>query len=477
MKYLYVILFFLSVSNLAAAGSFRDVYILQSTDVHSTVFGERGWLKEAEIIHQQIAKLGKERVLLIDCGDTLQGAFSGMITKGKIGVLMLNYLNYDAWIPGNHDFDFGLETFLDRAEAINADCIIANSKMLSKKFASWKIYQKNGLKIAVIGMTFPKTYTMIWGKHIKSVGFYGIEKTLDIIMPDIMKKKPDVIILAMHRWLFSTKRLGGISFSRIYEKYPQIDLFLGGHVHNSVEGEKINRGGYAVVAGAHSESLAKVHIRYDTVNMQIVDIDSELLKVDVSVLENKLLSKKLTSLRDFVEKEASTPVALLTDSLPLEKMEALLGKAIYSKMGADFSLISLPSYINTLPEGIVHKIDLFKIEPYEDEIILVDVTLKDIKEIIKEQLSMQKYHFVLCSYIKQMLFCLKNENEINKSLSNMPNKRYKLAVFSFFAAGAENRLPVLKKIADESSGKAVTTGIKVRDMLTDIIKDTFPLKK
>ena len=54
----------------------------------------------------------KENTLLIDCGDTIQGCLSGTISRGAAAIKMINHLNYDAWVPGNHELDFGSERFL-----------------------------------------------------------------------------------------------------------------------------------------------------------------------------------------------------------------------------------------------------------------------------------------------------------------------------------------------------------------------------
>jgi 2',3'-cyclic-nucleotide 2'-phosphodiesterase (5'-nucleotidase family) len=474
VKFLYINLIFLSIITVIQANPFSDIYILQTTDVHSAIFSVPGWLREASLIKNEIKKLGKDKVLLIDCGDSLQGSFSAMVTQGKVGVLMLNELEYDIWVPGNHDFDFGLKIFLDRAEKVKADCLMANSTLLAKNFPPWKIYKKNGLKIAVIGMTFPWTYTMIWGKSIRSTGLIDISNALDSIMEDVMLSKPDIIVLATHRWLYSPKRIGGLSFSKIHEKYPQIDLFLGGHVHQSVEGELTGDGGYAVVAGAHAESLAEIHIKYDQYNKKIANIESALIKVDKTIPEDKSIAEKLTHLRRFIDQERNKPVAFLKDLLSMQKIEEILGKEVCKKTGTDFSLISLPAYIKFLPEGLINREDVFNLEPYEDQIITMTLSLKELKSLFKALFSMKKYQFTFCANLKHTFSFCRKKDEIKKMFSDLPDKKYKLALFSFFAAGAENRLPLLGKIASESSGKAVSTGIKVRDILESVLKKSFP---
>ena len=84
----------------APAPAQKSLTILYTNDVHCAVEGVIGYSGLAAYKKDLIAK-GNE-VLLVDCGDAVQGAPIGSFTKGKSIIDIMNYLGYDAMAIGNH---------------------------------------------------------------------------------------------------------------------------------------------------------------------------------------------------------------------------------------------------------------------------------------------------------------------------------------------------------------------------------------
>ena len=95
-------------------------YIFQTSDTHGYLNNVEDecsgdWLRLGNILKKEIDKAGgHDNCLLIDCGDTFQGTIEASEEKGKFVVSIMNNLEYDVFVPGNHDFDFGFNNFLDR---------------------------------------------------------------------------------------------------------------------------------------------------------------------------------------------------------------------------------------------------------------------------------------------------------------------------------------------------------------------------
>lgn len=91
-----------------------DIYILYTSDVHCGVdqgFGYAG-LKQ---VRDTLEAEGYE-TLLVDDGDSIQGEVLGTLTKGEAIIDLMNDVGYDVAIPGNHEFDYGMERFLELTE-------------------------------------------------------------------------------------------------------------------------------------------------------------------------------------------------------------------------------------------------------------------------------------------------------------------------------------------------------------------------
>lgn len=92
----------------------EKVIILHTNDIHCGVEDNIGLAKVA----QYKKDLLKETpyVALVDAGDAVQGAPVGKLSGGMSVVKMMNAAGYDFLIPGNHEFDYGMEQFFKLAK-------------------------------------------------------------------------------------------------------------------------------------------------------------------------------------------------------------------------------------------------------------------------------------------------------------------------------------------------------------------------
>ncbi|MCI5605807.1 MAG: metallophosphoesterase, partial [Clostridia bacterium] len=117
--------------------------------------------------YDQVATAVKDKDILIDAGDNIQGDLIGTLSDGGYMVDILNYIGYDAAVPGNHEFDYGMDRFLEIAKGseekeklADYDYISCNLREIATGTSlldSYKIYEAEGKKVAVVGITTPET--------------------------------------------------------------------------------------------------------------------------------------------------------------------------------------------------------------------------------------------------------------------------------------------------------------------------------
>ena len=496
------------------------VYIFQTSDIHGHLKNKptkhsNGWLKMGSIMRKEIQDVGGyDNCLLIDCGDTFQGTVEALESKGELAVLFMNSLKYDAFIPGNHDFDFGFNIFLDRISNLEADVIAANliieptnsSKFYQKKpkviaknktigitpknlrvlcgenkssftkeIFPWKLYLKNNIKIAVIGMTSPYLKYWLWGNGHENYDVTSISVALEKIMPDVLKAKPEIIILASHHGLYNSKRFPGKdNFLRsIIKKYPQIDIVFGGHTHQIYPGEGLYNNGLYVQPGAYAEYFSKLEVEVDKsgknpprIKIELIPVlstdksDRELAGIAAeTVKKSNLKSRKIIGKTDRVINDKGIPGV---DNRICE----LFASAILNKVRVDAAMCTVIKSRHGLSGNITYN-DIFNICPYEDTIITLSLNYDELKKIIKEQDTYKdKYRKKLGLYgvdfnQKNLLSFFKSKNRI------------KVAFSSYDVAGAGNRYPALKRIAQKPDVRAFDTQIVLRDAVVKYIKDKF----
>ena len=154
-KFLSLLLTMAMVLSLAvtvnAAAPKEDITILHTNDVHCDY--EK---------YAKVATLHKSADLLVDAGDHVQGDVIGTLSKGEYIVDIMNYIKYDAAVPGNHEFDYGMDQFLHIAKDLaKYPYLSANftGKDGTPYFDAYKIFEVKGVKVAFVGVCTPETFT------------------------------------------------------------------------------------------------------------------------------------------------------------------------------------------------------------------------------------------------------------------------------------------------------------------------------
>ncbi len=484
---IYLSLFF--IENSPPQKKFNTAYIFQTSDIHGYLKNRQidkngGWLRLGHVIEKELGKLGgKNNGLLIDCGDTFQGSVEAAVTKGNFAVDALNLLNYDIFVPGNHDFDYGINYLLCSISKLKADVLAANLNFdyNIQKIKPWKIYNVNNIEIAVIGMTSP--YIKYWiGKECDEKYFISsITDELNRIIPSIVKVKPDVIVLALHHGFYNSKRFSEKDrlLRNIIKEFPEIDLVLGGHTHQPYSGDIIYANSIFVQPGAHGSYLAKIKIVVDKSSKGATPkIETELIPVTSKTpFNNNLLSAVNYYIKkaEIKTKEAITTIKDTIDGTGLPgnncKIAELFAKAIFSSVKVDAVMCTVLAPNKTLNGSTTYK-DIYEACPYEDSIMTLTLNCKELKKIFIEQNQFKS------KYRKKLGLYIKNENRvigidsIDKLESLFKNNdKIKIAFSSYDIAGAGNRYPVLRKIAQGNKKNVYDTKILLREAVVNYLRD------
>ena len=93
-----------------AAEAESGIVVLFTNDVHCTSDDGMSYAAVASYKAEMEAAYGADNVTLVDDGDAIQGGILGSMSQGSWIVDIMNEVGYDLAIPGNHEFDFGMET-------------------------------------------------------------------------------------------------------------------------------------------------------------------------------------------------------------------------------------------------------------------------------------------------------------------------------------------------------------------------------
>lgn len=102
----------------------KNVVILFTSDVHCGIGENFGYAGLYEV-KEKLKNKGYETIL-VDNGDSIQGDMIGIISQGEDVIDLMNELDYDIATPGNHDFDYGVERFLELSKKAKFQYISCN---------------------------------------------------------------------------------------------------------------------------------------------------------------------------------------------------------------------------------------------------------------------------------------------------------------------------------------------------------------
>ncbi len=231
----------------------NKITILQTSDVHGYLYphdylNEKVWglLKLASVIK----KYDRDKLLLVDTGDAIQGSpltyYLNKTNKNQPNPIIdvMNEIGYDVFTFGNHEFNYGLEYLKDSFNNFNGDILSANIKGIDNVLDTkpYEIYEKEGVKIAVIGLTTMFIPNWEEKENIKGLEFLS---PVDVYKKYEQKliKKADVIIVNYHGGLecqiddpkIATEKLTGENQgSQLLKEFDSIDVLLTGHQHREL---------------------------------------------------------------------------------------------------------------------------------------------------------------------------------------------------------------------------------------------------
>lgn len=215
------------------------ITVLHTNDTHSCIDAEKnggaGVLNRALLIEQLADSLGRENILLFDCGDFSQGSLYYNTFKGEMEIEMMNAMGYDACAIGNHELDFGLENMARIFSLANFPVLCANYDFTGTVCESvvkpYVVIEKAGRKIGVFGLS-PDPEGLVSKENYEGVKFISPVEAAKVSVEALKSKGCDAIICLSHLgW-----RIGNeYNDERLAKETAGIDVILGGHSHDYFE--------------------------------------------------------------------------------------------------------------------------------------------------------------------------------------------------------------------------------------------------
>ena len=379
--------------------------IYQTSDLHGYVY-PTNYVKDMPLgilkIGSYILKDEKnyDASLKIDCGDLIQGsALAHYLSKGKIDknpiIQGLEFIGYDAYVIGNHEFNYGQDYLNASYKEVEDKIINANIEGLSLNTKPYKIFDFDGFKIGFIGVT--TSFIPNW-EHEKNITGLSFLNPVEVYgkYEDELKEKADFIVVCYHGGF--EKSLDGTNTttekltkenqaSELLEKYDSIDMVLSGHQHRSFI-TKIN--GIICAQPLHNgQTFTKVVLDTESKEASYELIDVSKLNDEINQDMEKIFNNVQAELQDYLNNEIGEfDKDILMDDIFIARLKGhpfinFLHQVQLDVSGADFSALSLFDSAIGFKKNVSIR-DVLINYPYPNTLMVLKITGHKLKEAIEK---------------------------------------------------------------------------------------------
>ena len=256
MKKLLCSLFALSAISTAMAQEV-NIKLLGTSDVHGRIVP---WSYGADVedksgSYAQIATYVKDvrknnkNVVLVEVGDAIQDNQIEVFAKDKKYYKnhpvpkVLNEMNYDIFVLGNHEFNFGMKALDEILKDIKAKKLTANfyHKKNDKRYIdATTIIEKDGVKLGIIGLSTPMSAKFEEDTgNLKDMKFTSPTEEARTQVEKLKAKGVDAIIAVTHMGIDNENNIPDTGMRDVINAVDGIDVVIAGHMHKDVPSETI----------------------------------------------------------------------------------------------------------------------------------------------------------------------------------------------------------------------------------------------
>lgn len=410
-----ILLLLLSLSFPALAREVRLKFV-ETSDIHGNFFpynfiSKKEWGGSMTRVYSFV---DRERdvyggnLLLLDNGDILQGQpsayyYNFMDTiSTHITSEVMNFMGYNIGNMGNHDVEAGRAVF-DRWIR-QCDFTILGANIIDKSTGEpylkpYEIFERDGVRIAVLGMITPAIPVWLPETLWKGLSFADMEDTARKWMKVIMEReKPDLVVGIFHAGNEARTMSGEYredASMEVAQRVPGFDIVMMGHDHRrycqkvaNIEGDSVllinpSSNGRVVAVAEVSLELENGKVNRKNIYGELVDTDS--LEPSAEFMDR--FSPQYNAVKEFVSEKVGS------FSETISTRQSYFGSSAFMDFihslqleltGADISFAAPLSFDAEIKKGDITISDMFNLYKYENMLYTMELTGEEIKGFLEE---------------------------------------------------------------------------------------------
>ena len=318
-------------------GSAAD-YALTYDDFTSLAgtYGRMGGMDRISTVVNSI-RADRADALVLDGGDTWQGSLTALRTNGKDMVNVFNALGTDA-MTSHWEFTLGIDRVMEIVEnELNFPFLGANifdTEWDERAFEPYKMFERGGVQIAVIGQAFPYMPIANPGWMFPDLSFGVRQDTMAELVAEVRGKGAELVVLLSHNGFDVDRKLAA--------NVDGIDIILTGHTHDALPEPVLVNKTYLIASGSHGKFVTRLDL--DVRDGEMKGINHRLIPIFTDVITPDPEMTALVDTQRAPYKAELDEVIGKTDSLLYRRgnfngtWDDLICNALISEREADIAL-------------------------------------------------------------------------------------------------------------------------------------------
>jgi len=474
-----IILLFILLSNISAETI--ELRILYMNDFHGFAnpykpLGSDNLIGGVSYLAEILEKLRQKKPsILLSAGDMIQGDNWANLFQGKSVIELMNALEFDAMVVGNHEFDFGQDVLKKRILEARFPILGANVEGLDL-LKPYIVKEIAGIKVAIVGVVTEDTPVSTHPKNVKGLIFLSPEETVEKYIKEL-KNQVDLIIVLSH--------IGHHADRKLAEKIKGIDVIIGGHSHTKIEKHVLINETIIVQAWEHGKALGVLDLTL--IDDKITKFDGYLQEIiPEEINENICIKAIVDKYNEIVDSVLNEKIGIAQTDLDggnVRKRETNLGNLVADIVRqtaeTDVAIINAGGLRASIKKGDVTVKDVYSVLPFNNYIVAIKLTGKQIKEALEHGVGAVEKGEGRFPQVSGIRFSYYPKNKpgyrINEVfIKGKPleiDKEYSVAITDFITAGGDGYKIFGEAIKDSKNFIFSDTSKYLRDLVVEYIKN------
>lgn len=399
----------LALAEEADAAASNGVVILYTNDVHCAIDTNIGYAGVAA--YEKAYEDAGYDVLLVDCGDAVQGAAVGTLSTGEYIVDIMNEVGYDVATIGNHEFDYGMDRFNELVEMAEYPYVSANFTDLEGNtiLSPYAVLEAGGYSIAFVGASTPETFSKSTPTYFQDeegnfiYSFCGGNDGADLYaavqaaVDDARAEGADYVVVLSH--LGTEASSVPYTSTDLIANTSGIDVVLDGHSHSVWEMEiEQNKDGEDVVMSSTGTQLTALgSLTIDAEGNLATQLHTETIFQDdetaafIDEIEAQYADTLATVVATSdVDLTIYDPTETDADGNPIRLIRSqetnlgdLCADAYRAISGADIAFVNGGGIRDSIPAGDITYEQIIAVHPFGNALCVVEATGQEILDALE----------------------------------------------------------------------------------------------